>query len=528
MPLYPKQAQTVANLCHIYNTPNHISNGHLFISGEMGVGKTYMASAIINKLHAKKTLISCPATVAKKWLKVAKEYNPDKEIKIYDKKMTNLPDIIIVKQKDIFKFAIKFLFNDNYEAEDDQGHVYSTEKPEDAFRYYQNAIARASKRDNNKLVYRNTSISDAQLNDIFDLAIFDEIHLYQPTHQEFAVIALLASMKTKILGLTGTIFNQNVSKLVLLLAYTNMDVLCSTDVINSSQMGGYAAEELGNLLMNAAWFYRNIWRYIGSQISLKDVEKKRDMTHEVNQTVMPLKGLQLTDEQSAWQNLAKTQMKLLNVSQNRQDKLITSYLDFPSQTQIDITQQSRMIPEFNIYSKSKFFIGMQLTPIKIQDTAKFKQLQDILAKNPAKTLIFVQDKQLLDKLPQHLNNTTSLSKSIKKEQVAPKLNELFKDYDNVIVTSSQVNVGIDVNNAQNVIWYQVPGDVAAIIQANRRVLRLNSTTASKVWYLYYKDTEQEKIITEVSKSAVNNAAAYSSRLDDNLARATKVLFGNLG
>ena len=84
-----------------------------------------------------------------------------------------------------------------------------------------------------------------------------------------------------------------------------------------------------------------------------------------------------------------------------------------------------------------------------------------------------------------------------------------------------------MREAQNVIWYQVPMDVATIIQANRRVLRLGDKKESKVWYLFYNDTAQEKTIKEVSAAAVNNAAAYSTRLNDNLAKVTRVLFANI-
>ena len=521
--LYPKQAQTVDNLYHIYQQPNHISQGHLFISGEMGVGKTYMASALINKLQAKKTLIACPVSVAKKWQKVAQEYNPDKTISIYNPKQNaDLTDIVIVKQKDLYKFALKYLLTD---IDDNKNtHQANYNAAENAFEEYKTEISRGAKRIYNKVVSVDNYFAPEMIKQIFDFAIIDEIHLYQPTHQDFAVVALLAQMKIKMLNLTGTIFNQNVAKLILLLMYTNRYLMKASCDLDASA-DDYDIASSKHKCMDASWFYLNIWRYLGSQISLKDIEKKRDSTDKINQTTMPLEGLNLTDEQKAWQTIAELQLNHLQITKNRQDLLITSYLDLPSRSQLSITKHHNI--DSNIFELRKNFISMQLTPIEIQNTAKFKQLKSILQSNPAKTLIFVLDNELLKRLPQVLPNTASLAKSVKKEKVADQLNELFTKYNNVVVTIKQVSVGIDVNNAQNVIWYQVPNDIASIIQANRRVLRLNSTTPSKVWYLYYKETHQEEIITEVSKSAVNNAAAYSSRLDDNLARATQVLFGNL-
>ena len=364
----------------------------------------------------------------------------------------------------------------------------------------------------------------------FDLAIFDEIHLYQPTYQEFVPLAILSQLpEQKILGLTGTIFNQNLTKLGLMLTYTNHRLI--SNLLNTDSWNSFQFDDLNDYLESPYSFYQNIWRYIGAQIGLNQIEeRKSEKTATANQETMPLAGLDLSSEQAAWQEIAKVQLKHLSIGENQQNKLITSYIDLPSQKQFTITRSQRIKHSDEDDPASMRLIsdiGMTLTPIKLENTEKFKQLKKVLTENPQKTLIYVQDKRLLKPLAQNLPNTDYLPEDVKREDIESHLADSFKKFDRVVVTSKRVNVGIDVREAQNVIWYQVPMDVATIIQANRRVLRLGDKEESKVWYLFYNNTAQEKTIKEVSAAAVNNAAAYSTRLNDNLAKVTRVLFSNI-
>ena len=108
--LFPAQAQAVADAYNVIQQPNHISQHHLWLSGEMGVGKTYIASGFGQKINANRVLIVSPDTVTTKWQKVYQSFNPNIKIHIYqsvkDKKsdMITKPQAIIVKHKDLFKF----------------------------------------------------------------------------------------------------------------------------------------------------------------------------------------------------------------------------------------------------------------------------------------------------------------------------------------------------------------------------------------------------------------------------------------
>ena len=164
-----------------------------------------------------------------------------------------------------------------------------------------------------------------------------------------------------------------------------------------------------------------------------------------------------------------------------------------------------------------------LLPIKLTETAKYNQLIDIL-KNNEKTIIFVQSDELLANLVKVLPNAFKIPKSMTKSKIASYINEQFKTYDTAVIIPRTIAVGVDLNSASRVIWYQVPNDISTILQAQRRVLRANSTQSSKVYYLFYEDTKQADIIYEASKASVRNSAAYSIRDTSSLAKVTQMLF----
>ena len=103
--LFPKQ-EIIANLL--------IKNLHqntLYLSGEMGVGKTYIASYIASKL-SKKTLIVCPVNVINKWKKVFLEYCQKRKIAVYDGKaeIDNNIECLIIPQKKLYKYVKKIMW----------------------------------------------------------------------------------------------------------------------------------------------------------------------------------------------------------------------------------------------------------------------------------------------------------------------------------------------------------------------------------------------------------------------------------
>lgn len=526
--LYPKQEHVASVLYRGYKHPE-LNEGHLYLSGEMGSGKTYIASSIANKLNAKHALIICPPAVVKKWAKVYQEFN-EGTVKIAtaaNTKTADLANVTIVSQKNAVQVYRKYfkLINKKEDTSD-----------------FDNLLrdAKDLPKSTTDLEYQEFQVRlhkfEYELPN-FDFVIFDEIHTYKSTLAIFGLFALLEQTKTKTLSLTGTIFNQNLEYLASLLSVSNHKLVqCYAD--SQSYDCFLDTEDLATRIESYSWFNYYIWRYIAAQISLSDVQNEvKTNKDEIKQKIMPLEGIQLSPEQAAWIDIVKYAGNDLTLSSKRIDKIITTYLDRPSQKVPMITRNHALnvalgqsiSPENAGKRKSteEFLLSLQLTPLKINETKKFEQLANLL-KKPEKTIIFVQDSKLLQLIPEVLPRTASLPSNTAKTTIAEKINNLLKeDYDNIVLTTKQVSTGVDINIATRIIWYQVPNDVATIIQAQRRVLRLNSTKSSKVYFLFYLNTTQEKIIKQVSESAVKNAASYNVQTKSNLAKLSHILFEDI-
>lgn len=514
--LYPAQQQAVNDLKAAINIPQHISDHHLWISGEMGVGKTYIASALAHEINARHVLIVSPATVTEKWTKVFQEFNPNLASHIYQPQKDqatrfNQAGLTIVDHRNLFKFVV-------------QQHALLNEQKDELFA---GLIKDGNRKHYNDLQNYGITSQEAidnlftKLN--YDLIIVDEIHTVRPTIQEYAALNyLFQSLPCPMLALTGTVFNQNIENLAQLLCDFNPSLLsCFQNIY-----------DIKTCVKNPASFYQQIWRYCAVQISLNNVE---DLHHQddIKQEIMPLDGIDLSLEQQAWIDIVKT--NVTDRGDTYKNRVICRYLDRPTDDQPAITSRRSITSStsnLNLPADSKHFqkafISMQLTPTKLMDTPKFKQVQAILQKYPEKTLIFVEDKKLIKDLAKHLPHAAYLPNNLKKAKYSQYINDALNDGTDIfIVTTSQISVGVDIDTASQIIWYQVPNDVAQIIQAQRRIYRLTSTKSSRIFYLFYKATHQEAIIKEVSQAAVHNAATYNVRQNDKLAQLTKILFPTL-
>lgn len=535
--LYQKQQDVVNKLMLAYQNPI-LNEGHLYLSGEMGTGKTYITCGLLKQTNTKKALVVCPASVTNKWKNVYEKFTNKPAVIANKNNFTSLIDndfngLIIVKQRDIIScFAAASSLDDSTfknelakYAQKGRSNYLECENYIDLNLYCNNF----NTPQHYIIENINTLKMDPKLQNL-DMVIFDEIHTYKPGHQDFSAYVLM-TYYNKTLALTGTIFDQNISNLLALLLCSNKRIL---DTILSRTNSGFSSilkitndgtphiqanqanlqTEGNSSVFEYSFFIENIWRKIAVKINLNQINKERK--NKINQKIMPLHGLKLTPIQKAWYDLANTNLKALNYSSAQADLKITSYLDLPSKVQPIITHTCQYLKYSNIMATT-------LLPIKLTETAKYNQLRDIL-KNNEKTIIFVQSEELLANLVKVLPNAFKIPKSMTKSKIASYINEKFKTYDTAVIIPRTIAVGVDLNSASRVIWYQVPSDISTILQAQRRVLRANSTQSSKVYYLFYEDTKQADIIHEASKASVRNSAAYSIRDTSSLAKVTQMLF----
>lgn len=521
--LYPKQKDCLNLLLKGLRSKDHISQRHLYLSGEMGSGKTYIACAAIREMKAKKALVSCPATVINKWR--------DVYCKITGK---NKDTVFIYKLKSDLRKALE---DDNIQLIIIEQRKLATALDSLAqidFKHrVLDSISSLMRRESNDRIdgYTSLRLSDNMISDFewvvpylnrtkclakIDFLVFDEVHGYVPGHLDFSALHfLMLHTETPALFLTGTLFNQNIINLFLLLSSTNPELIASfpSDSIFTSVSV--------NSLSDFGFFDANIWRKIAVKINLGQVKKVDD----VKQDIMPLKPLELTPVQRAWLTVAQENLSSFSRYNKKQiDQKTTAYLDLPSKEQPILSMT-------NCRVKDDYQIALALTPIDPQKTAKFKELKKILAKSSnEKTIVFVQSPKLIKSLNELLPNSFVLPNKLDKSKRQDYINEQFNKENKQIgiMLPKKVSVGIDIYGVQNIVWYQVPDDVAEILQAQRRVVRMDSETASKVYFLYYGGTYQEDIIKQVSQSSVHNAADYNVRDDSNLARATHILFEGIG
>lgn len=527
--LYPKQKECLDLIIKTMKKDSHISQKHLYLSGEMGSGKTYIATSVLKKMNAKKALVACPATVVEKWSKVYREMTAsDKEnVAIYKPNQNilqtalNNPKIklIIIAQKQLTKAFTEL-------ADQAIPQRYNIDFKKDIIASISNTLYRVAHKNDDihsnidlpqNMTYSFEHLSAflkyaPEINNI-DFLIFDEVHGYVPGHQDFSMLHLLMLIThIPALFLTGTLFNQNLTYLYILLCSTNPALI---EALSSSY------PKISDL-SNFGFFDANIWRKIAVKINLGEVKKNADL----KQKIMPLKPLTLTPVQKAWLNVANINLKAVNpyATASNIDQKTTAYLDLPSQEQPEVTRTVS-------YRKLNYQIAMALFPLKPEKTAKFIELQKILNKaGKEKTIIFAQSPKLIKNLAQLLPNSFALPNSIVKSKREKYIDDKFNKENKQIgiMLPKRISVGIDIRNVENIVWYQVPDNVAEILQAQRRIMRLDSDKSSKIFFLYYADTFQESIIKQVSQSAVHNAANYSVRDTSNLAKMTHILFEGFG
>lgn len=472
--LYGKQKQVADEVANALQIDNPLLNHVAYISGEMGVGKTYMAADIIRQLQDSEllTLVISPKEVTHKWQSVLNGFGVT-DVTIFDrKKQIPHTGVLIIVDKDLTPAK-------------------------------------------NELLQRN-----------INLIVYDEIHKLKPDSKVFENLKAIRKriakinenpqnnfqLKNMMLGLTGTIFGQNIDKLLSILKYTHPNLSFA----------------IHNTFFQLPMFMAN-WTKIAWIISLSDVEShfKSDATDDLEQTIAPIKLIDPTPEQKLVYEVARNQLAGAQFPKYNEEAILL--LDYPRLNQfksrnLKISKEHGPLP----HAKKKYSLTFSLQDIDFKHTPKYQQLLSILD-DPQKTLIFANDESLIEKLDSVLTEdgykTKTLPKSLKSHEYSNYINEaLSSDFDIFILNPMKISVGVDINTASRIIWYQLLSDLGSTIQAQRRVYRLSSTKSSIIHYLAYDKTYQADLINEISESSKRNAAAYGTNDTSNLAKLSGVLF----
>lgn len=544
MQLYQAQANVVQTLINAYQANNIYRDSKIYVSGETGVGKTYIGSAIANDEltnQHRPVLIVTPSTVVLKWKRVLTETNSDLKEQI----------TCITRPKEFVSFNKKIT-------------IISAD-----------LLNRWLKQ------YRHTLINMADQS--LPFLIFDEIHKIQKS--QFEAFAHLIAMQTAehrmpMLLLSGTIFNRSWHDLGQLLAlthphliahalnvyeispsllamtqrtvnrvnhpgdegYQNLDDVLPVTIsvndfdfypwqsrkkseLNDSQravkklMATAVSKMASSQIYSLSNFISRIWQYISVGIGLDDVQELSSNVDEIKQEVMPIKAIPLSKLERAY--LAMTRQFYRGTNKNTREMFIMNYLDQPARSNLLKPKQHGRVDWFS--DQQMYYVNFRLKPITIQQTAKFHRLQAIIQQAPEKRfLIYAHDTQVIDILCQELNAFT-LTNDVDSTKYADYINQQFEQGHNIaVIDPRKISEGIDIS-ADYLIWYQLIDNYNQMLQAQRRVYRLSSTRKSRVYYLIYEDTQQEATAKNLSNAAKNNAAVHGAREEDNLAKLTGIL-----
>lgn len=465
--LYPKQKELSDKLIKQFEKDNEFNC--LFLSGEMGVGKTHMSSYIIdyfnNKYKYGYIILLAPNNVYRKFKAL-------------------LGDILVKPSS-----------TDN--LNEDNKVYFFTHRSFSAF---------LNKADNE---------TKKNISEKLNFLVIDE-------SQELSYnnIQMINDLKNsckkdlKLLCLTGTIFDGTLSKLENLL-----------NTFYEKYSYKYNIKDLFS-------FINVLWKYISVSLSLDDLKEHTNLedNNDIQQKIMPIDFVEIDNEEKLFYDLVKNQLgnfysteyKDDNISKN--ELMASAYLDFPDKD-FYFKKNNKVEDDTNLKISTYNIVSLPLTKkITIEDTNKYKRAKDILNDNKGqKTLIYIND----DDFGKHLNKTLQkdgyLSEFVNKnDNLDIRINKIFETKDIVIINPRLIKIGIDIQ-AENIIWYQLLTNVTDILQAQRRITRLNSTTESKIYFLGYDNTAQKRMLNYISNIAKNNAAAYGFKDKSNLSKLTGIL-----
>lgn len=146
---------------------------------------------------------------------------------------------------------------------------------------------------------------------------------------------------------------------------------------------------------------------------------------------------------------------------------------------------------------------------KLQDTDKFKVLQDILQREKEEThLIVVNDFYALKSLSEALGIEHLTKTQIKQElDYQDLLDDLYKKQSIVVVTQDMIKSSLDLVQANRLIQYQLNTEISDIIQTQNRINRIGQTRETRGYYIA-SDSLQENLIKLFLESYRNIRVAH--------------------
>lgn len=496
--LYPEQQQAVDRLLTAFTDERWaFTDRSLFLSGEMGTGKTYMATSIVQHMLTEGTpcaagtsvLIMAPSNVVTHW-----------------------KNVLVLTDLDVYKFK----------------------KTDDVDVFTAHQVVLASYAQLHAVIDQFKNIAD-HVDDYIGMVVFDESQLIGKAACDYvADLKRWSANPLPMLFLSGTIFDTNKENLANLLMTSNPQIIAAAiNAINSRYNTCDDGEQralLGKVLSCLPIFVHFIWRYISVSVSLADVQDNSQLGTNIQQNILPINYIKLDSVQHAYYDLITARLKTMYGDKHaiRHGQIAADLIDMPSAAPL-ATRYNRFA-----YNKSTSLLALPLQAIPVKDTIKFKELLNFLGSADCtvtdKVLIYANNEELITALATALceagYNAASIGANANPKTIEARVNTCLQEHDIVVINPKQITVGVDVS-AGTLVWYQTLTTMTAILQAQRRITRLSSTTQATVKFLAYDETAQRDLLDEISDANKNNAAAYGYKDKSNLTKLTGILLADV-
>lgn len=349
-----------------------------------------------------------------------------------------------------------------------------------------------------------------RMNDVFDYGIFDEAQGYKGKTEQGHAFHILAQSCKKTITMTGTLMNGYIDSMYYLLyrllprtmkaegfnyedeaefnrifgVYSNTSIRNNGRVKRSSKLlPGISSLVFTKFLLNNTVF-----------ISLEDMTEGLPSYTEIPY------GVRMTDNvQAAYNSYEQFITRTISGNNMENKKYVRQYLK-----RLTMLPDAPWCMEDEINDQNELMFTM---PQIIEDTtAKDEALLDIVnAKITAgeKILIYYNDvgtTNLGDHIKLFLNGygfrAAELKASVKAEKREKYINDLVANGTNILICNpSLVETGLNLLDFTTIIFYQLGYNLNTMRQASRRSWRLSQTNDVTVYFLYYRDTAQEGVLS---------------------------------
>ena len=323
------------------------------------------------------------------------------------------------------------------------------------------------------------------------LIIVDEVHKVTKKIEHLKVLERFVYLGSTLFGLTGTPFAKEANtfaKAALILA--NMDV----PRLRRDQVSTYL---------------RTIVPYHGISLS-KPTNEDTQARYIVHSKEV---GIDMSPEQQAFYDFMVARNIQVNSSEYQLAKAADEFVDFGDTDSF-----------FTKRDTGKYFIGYKAKDhVKNQ---KLEALKRVLEDLSGKTLIYVNSKKALNFLKSEGLAALEFEDKSKTEQL---IHQFYEKEDVLVVCTTEVKEGINLNEVSNIIWYQTPKHAVDFTQCNGRMLRgiPQEDTHKQVIQIYSRNTIQEKIANRLSLVVSGNNISISAQSEESWEERLKQFLKNV-